>query len=141
MEYDDLSPNQKKVVDFMVIPAWERDERTWEELAEKIGVTSKTLRKWRKDFPLAEIANDMVKKNLVSHIGPVLNSMAKAAETGSHQDRRLFLEYMKEFSPTLTVNYSVDTELSERIRLARERVEAQEQAIIVEAEIIQEIEN
>jgi len=99
-----------------------RQPGTLEELADLLGVNSGTIRNWRRNDPeIDERVKTFPRKELMEHLVDVYDALVQVATTpepSAHQDRKLFLELVDEYTP----GSRVDAELTVRDDDARQRL-------------------
>lgn len=69
------------------------DERTEEQFSKKLGVSPKSLVRWKDDAHVQEIARNAVKVFFGNDSYDVVKEVVKQAKGGSAPHARLFLEY------------------------------------------------
>ena len=73
-----------------------RDPKSQEELADILGVTKRTLGRWKKDPEVLNIAQNYKKLEAQVHLDDVVKVMTEKALNGNAADRRLYLEWLGE---------------------------------------------
>jgi hypothetical protein len=83
---------------WMGIPAYARDPelQTREQIGFKLGVSKETIRAWKKDKFVLQIAENAVKINAGTHKFSIINKIIQQAENGDHNAQKLYLDYMGE---------------------------------------------
>jgi hypothetical protein len=83
---------------WMGIPAYARDPQlqTIEQIGYKLGVSKETIRAWKKDKFVLQIAENAVKIHAGTHKFSIVNKMIEQAEAGDHNAQKLYLDYMGE---------------------------------------------
>lgn len=95
---------QALYIAWMATPKKLRQPETLEKLTELLGLSSSgTIRNWRKTDPeIDERIRSLPRRMLFSHVVDVYQALVTVAadpDPKAHQDRRLFLELVGEYSP------------------------------------------
>lgn len=87
---------------WLALPSWERDPKTHQDLAAKLGVHPTTLSDWKQDDGFMEdvyrLARTRVRKEYSSDVYHRMGVEASGV-FGNAQDRKLFLEYFEKWAP------------------------------------------
>ena len=92
-----FSARQRKFIEWLATPNYERYPPTQEELATEIGVVSRTLRRWKKKPELQEAVRQRVRDLLGDDLPDIYGALRKAAKEGNFQHIKLVMEMTGEY--------------------------------------------
>ena len=104
-----LSANQLAAVEIFANPS---DKRSYEEIAEEIGVHKNTIYNWQKDSDFIESIYDRFMSMSANRLPTVINSMLKQGESGNVNAAKLMLEHYGKFKPELIVHVKDELEIA-----------------------------
>lgn len=90
------SAAQLEYMAWSALPKSERKPATEAEIAAKVGVDDRTLRRWKQLPGFWDGVRDEARANLKSSIGRIYDALIKEAEAGSYQHVKLALEMLGE---------------------------------------------
>lgn len=68
---------------------------TYVQVAEQVGVTQRTLRKWRKEPEFAAMVLEKSREIIKENLPDIYSVLLKEAKKGSHQHLRLVLDHVE----------------------------------------------
>jgi len=92
-----FTARQEKFIEWLATPNYERFPPTHEELAPEIGVTSRTLRRWKQIPALKEAVRQRVRALLGDDLPDIYGALRKQAKEGSFQHIKLAMEMTGEY--------------------------------------------
>ena len=103
---------QALYIAWMATPKKQREPETQQELADLLGLSSTgTFRNWRRTHPeMAERIQALPRERLITHLADVYDALVAVAvsrDPKGHQDRKLFLELVEEYTPKAEVKSDV----------------------------------
>ena len=90
-------------MDWQALPKDQRTPKTEQEFAKQIGVTDRTLRRWKQLPGFWNGVRDEARANLRSAIARIYNALIKEAEAGNFQHIKLALEMLNEHTDRIEV--------------------------------------
>jgi hypothetical protein len=86
------TPNQQRFIRWLATPSAMRERHTHAEIAEEIGVTERTLYRW-KDLPgLTREVSRLSREMLSDELPEIYGALVRSAKSGSFQHIKLALE-------------------------------------------------
>ena len=115
------TPNQQRFIQWLATPSELRERKTHAEIAEQIGVTERTLYRW-KDLPgLTRAASRLSREMLSDELPEIFGALLKRAKAGSFPHIKLALEVAGEHTDEVNVNVGdYKHRLAERLGVADE---------------------
>ena len=91
---DNWSTNQRRFIEWLALPKYERFPPTQDLLAAEMGLNPATLTRWKKEDGFQRAVNDIAQQHLGGSVPEVLGALRREAEKGSYQHIKLFLEIL-----------------------------------------------
>ena len=101
---ENLTPKQQQLLEWLALPKDERHPHTQELFARSLGISEKTLRRWKKDLGLDTLAAELAAANLIKHVPDVLGALAREARKGNIQHIKTILEMVELYTEEVNVN-------------------------------------
>lgn len=89
---DNWTPSQRKLIEWLATPRFERAPPHQEMLAERLGVNPATLWRWRNKPGFQEAVNRYARQMLVNDLPDIYGAIVREAIKGSYQHAKLALE-------------------------------------------------
>lgn len=93
---ENWSEEQRLYMDWQGLPKDKRTPKTEEEFAQQIGVTDRTLRRWKQLPGFWDGVRNEARANLKAAIGRIYGALIQEAESGNFQHIKLALEMLGE---------------------------------------------
>jgi hypothetical protein len=101
---ENWSEEQRLYMDWQGLPKDKRTPKTEEEFAQQIGVTDRTLRRWKQLPGFWDGVRNEARANLKAAIGRIYHALIAEAEGGSFQHLKLALEMLNEHTDRVEVS-------------------------------------
>lgn len=95
---------QRLYMDWQALPKDTRTPKTEAKFAVQIGVTDRTLRRWKQIPGFWDGVRDEARATLKASIANIYNALIKEAEAGSYQHIKLALEMLNEHTDRIEVS-------------------------------------
>ena len=92
-----FTARQRKFIEWLAIPNYERFPQTHEELADELGITSRTLRRWKQKPELQEAVRQRVRELLGDDLPDIYGALRAKAKEGHFQHIKLAMEMTGEY--------------------------------------------
>ncbi len=94
-----FSANQIALIDWLAHCKYDRTPSTQALLAEKLGVSEKTVSRWAQNPELQEAVNVRSWELLGSKLPEYYGALSREAEKGSYQHLKLVMEMLGKYTP------------------------------------------
>lgn len=91
------TPNQHKFIRWLATPSQFREQRTYAEFADSIGVAERTLYRWKDLDGLTLAVTDLARGFLADDLPEIYGALRKKARAGSFPHVKLSLELAGEY--------------------------------------------
>jgi len=95
-----FTARQQKFIEWLSTPNYERYPQTHEELADELGITSRTLRRWKSKPELQEAVRQRIRELLGDDLPDIYGALRKKAKEGNFQHIKLAMEMTGEYVST-----------------------------------------
>jgi DNA-binding transcriptional MerR regulator len=105
-----FTARQLRFIDWLAETKYDRIPPTHELFAKEIGVTSRTLRRWKKKDGFKEAVKQRTRELLEDDFPEILGALRREAKQGNFQHIKMALEMMGEYTPTERHEHSGEVE-------------------------------
>ena len=92
-----FTARQRNFIEWLATPNYERFPPTHEELADELGITSRTLRRWKQKPELQEAVRQRVRELLGDDLPDIYGALRAKAKEGHFQHIKLAMEMTGEY--------------------------------------------
>ena len=106
-----FTSRQLRFIDWLAETKFDRKPPTQEKLAEEIGVSARTLVRWKKQSELMEAVQQRTRDLLKDDFPEILGALRREAIKGNFQHIKLALEMLGEFTDNQIVTVRLEKEI------------------------------
>jgi hypothetical protein len=132
-EFVRFSARQLKFIEWLANTKYDRKPATHELLAKEIGVTSRTLRRWKSKPELQEAVRNRTRELLGDDLPEIYGALRREAAKGSFQHIKLALEMLGEYTENQTVTLRLEKEIDAILDILEKELEADDYQRILAA--------
>ncbi len=109
-----FSANQIAAIEWLATSKYDRHPPTQEMLAERLGITPRTITRWKQDDDFMAAVTALARKFLKNDLAEMYAALSREAKAGSYQHLKLAMEMTGEYTEKQHVEHSgkIDSDVS-----------------------------